>query len=1647
MIIVFLMIVAAIAGSVVTMIVTDEDDDGKDGNRVPVATATADMLAVDVNEIITFNASGSADPDGDELTVAWYFGDGSEIGTDMVETHAYADSGTYRVLLIVSDGELEDSANLEVQVGLKDTRLKLNEIMFNPEGADAGGEWVELYNTGETAVDLEEWTISASDGSVVATLPDWDLPEDSYVVVLFGTGTDDSDFTDGTGEYHTGLEESVFNNTEDECGLYSGNPGTSTIVDFVSWSFQEPYGPGTSHDHAIQGGIWTQNDVYLGCPYCDDDIGCIGRDADSTDTDRSDDWFRDGGINTQRPTPGKDNDAMNIYDRTIAGTVSDTQGDPLPDVNVSIPQTGETVRTTVDGSYFLMDPPVGETQVVFTKEEYVVNTRIVPVTNHDRSLYDVTLVLEEPGVSIDKYGGSVYGKGDTKVEIPAGAVDTATSVSITPIPASSFPETAGNEEVIVLNAVSLGPAGATFNQPVNVSVPLVYLGNDIIPEAIKAGTFNISYFNVTTLSWVAAGTASLDPGGTSVTYQVSHFSVIRTTTFWYYWYIEIQDDGNYIDNEGTYEGNAYCGGTFSRTISKTTSVTISGEIGVGYGPVNAKIGATVGESKTVSITHSFTAGPCEELMIYSKMRYKRWSGQSWKAARRVGSAIYEGTWDWIYQGTFVIYVPIGLRVYFVRVDRTEECCPETASRTEDPSSCGIDDSDGDGIGDAEINVGETTNMYAVGYDSQGDSTGPLTVRWSWEGSDDISVSHIGESFSFTPLGEGTGVITISDGYGLTSSTGTIQAVQRIETVRINEVMYDPEGGDAGKEWMEIYHAGTGTQGVMGWTVSDSLGTSLATLPDLSLPADCYLVVHFGTGTNDLDFTDGTASYYTGTDAEVFSNTGDECALYTGSPSVGTMVDFVSWAGEDGYVPGAAHNMAVDAGMWTSDDNLQVCSLCMFEGESIGRDADSTDTDSSADWYSEGGVNTHFPTPGKDNDALNIYDRSISGTVTDPAMNPLPGVKVWIPESGDETYTDAFGEYYLMDVPVGEVPREIPLVYETGGHVINSRIVPVSNHDPSIYNVVLEPMDTVTTIGPAGGTIETDDGITVVIPAGALDTDTDISVTLISPEAFPEILEDNEPLVLNGVSFSPDGLVFDLPITVNVPIEYLGDEIVTDALKDGTFGYSYLDDASLSWVYGGDATVDLSTLSIIYELDHFSVVRTTTFWYHWYIEIQDDGNYEDTEGTYEGNAYCGGTFSRTISKTTSVTISGEIGAGYGPVNAKIGASVGESNTVSITHTFTAGPCEELMIYSKVQYKRWSGRSWKAARRVGSAIYEGTWDWIYQGTFVIYVPTGLRVYFERVDRTEECCPESTAQRPDTSDCGVEDEDGYVIGDGSMGVGDTMVMVATGYDTNGDSTGPLTVRWTWQGTGDLSVSHIGETFTFMPGNTGSGSIYIDDGMGHTASTGIITVDEDTESPWIMGNHPISGETEIPVDTYFRVDFSEPMDADSVEASFIMSPATEVEFLWNDEGTQLVVLPAGSLEYNTDYKFTIGTEASDLAGNPLETQYEVMFSTEEEVDTEPPLVEATMPVDGEENVPVDTTIKISFTEEMDKVSVENAIHVNPDFVYEYFWNPEGTSITLDPIGDLSPVTTYTVQVDETASDLAGNPISSLFQFSFTTA
>ena len=80
----------------------------------PVASFTYFPLHLQVNDTITFDASGSSDTDGTIVSYLWNFGDG-DTSTSQNPTHAYDQEGAYTITLTVTDNDgLTDNTTVSI---------------------------------------------------------------------------------------------------------------------------------------------------------------------------------------------------------------------------------------------------------------------------------------------------------------------------------------------------------------------------------------------------------------------------------------------------------------------------------------------------------------------------------------------------------------------------------------------------------------------------------------------------------------------------------------------------------------------------------------------------------------------------------------------------------------------------------------------------------------------------------------------------------------------------------------------------------------------------------------------------------------------------------------------------------------------------------------------------------------------------------------------------------------------------------------------------------------------------------------------------------------------------------------------------------------------------------------------------------------------------------------------------------------------------------------------------------------------------------------------------------------------------------------------------------------------------------------------
>jgi parallel beta-helix repeat protein len=124
----------------------------------------------------------------------------------------------------------------------------------------------------------------------------------------------------------------------------------------------------------------------------------------------------------------------------------------------------------------------------------------------------------------------------------------------------------------------------------------------------------------------------------------------------------------------------------------------------------------------------------------------------------------------------------------------------------------------------------------------------------------------------------------------------------------------------------------------------------------------------------------------------------------------------------------------------------------------------------------------------------------------------------------------------------------------------------------------------------------------------------------------------------------------------------------------------------------------------------------------------------------------------------------------------------------------------------------------------------------------------------------------------------------------------------------------------------------------------------------------------------------------------------------------------------------------------YTIEVEAVDEVGNDNSAIFIIY------VDNSRPRIVATNPQNDEGNVKLSSVIIIKFSEVMDKDSVEQAISISPDINYTTAWSIDNLTLVITPDANLKNSTEYTITIDKSATDVAGNTMRNSFKLKFNT-
>jgi len=184
----------------------------------------------------------------------------------------------------------------------------------------------------------------------------------------------------------------------------------------------------------------------------------------------------------------------------------------------------------------------------------------------------------------------------------------------------------------------------------------------------------------------------------------------------------------------------------------------------------------------------------------------------------------------------------------------------------------------------------------------------------------------------------------------------------------------------------------------------------------------------------------------------------------------------------------------------------------------------------------------------------------------------------------------------------------------------------------------------------------------------------------------------------------------------------------------------------------------------------------------------------------------------------------------------------------------------------------------------------------------------------------------------------------------------------------------------------------------------------------------------PIVDGSWPDSGASvEVPRQgqPILRLEFSDSMDAISVEKSLVMQPACDSTMTWNEDCSEATMIATARLSPCVSYRWTLGTGATAVDGAPLAVPVSGIFRTDAAGTA--PVIERVYAVcrSGDswtelapdiDSLDTGQSIAIQFSTEMEAASVRSGVRLEPAqsglvdmpdlrtaiFTPEHGWSPE---------------------------------------------
>lgn len=277
---------------------------------------------------------------------------------------------------------------------------------------------------------------------------------------------------------------------------------------------------------------------------------------------------------------------------------------------------------------------------------------------------------------------------------------------------------------------------------------------------------------------------------------------------------------------------------------------------------------------------------------------------------------------------------------------------------------------------------------------------------------------------------------------------------------------------------------------------------------------------------------------------------------------------------------------------------------------------------------------------------------------------------------------------------------------------------------------------------------------------------------------------------------------------------------------------------------------------------------------------------------------------------------------------------------------------------------------------------------------------------------------------------------------------------------SSGKIDGFFTWENGNKRLVFIPGQRLTLSEGYSIRVSKNAEDIKGNDLKNEFVSlfyIGSDLDMPFVESYSPAANSTgNLPMSDVV-IEFSEPVDINTVYSGITVSPAVQGYFVPEAGGRIIRYVPLYGFTFGVTYTVNAGRTVLDLAGNRL--RQELTFSFTVGDDFEKPRLTAYQdcdtPLPFDENfiaggAEKDRDIVVDFSEIVKTADIARAVTISPSARFFISTStvpgaPDFTRGVIHFTEDLISGETYTLNISSIITDLQGNPLDRDYRFRFT--